>query len=56
MGRLHRPRAPRAAASDRFTGNYSASGSQSQQAEYLVNGAFSGIPGTISTAQNARQT
>jgi len=27
------------AASDRFTGNYSASGSQTQQAEYLVNGA-----------------
>lgn len=27
------------ASSDRFTGNYSASGSQTQQAEYLVNGA-----------------
>ena len=27
------------AASDRFTGNYSASGAQSQQSEYLVNGA-----------------
>ncbi|HTV07744.1 MAG TPA: carboxypeptidase-like regulatory domain-containing protein [Candidatus Aquilonibacter sp.] len=27
------------AASDRFTGNYSASGSQSQQSEYLINGA-----------------
>jgi len=27
------------AASDRFTGNYSASGGQSQQSEYLINGA-----------------